>query len=71
MTIRSRTTQSIAGGGMGVAQSRCGAASRAICLGLAGLLVAVSLVGCWWDSPTAEPTARDAHTATLLPTAAC
>lgn len=37
MTIRSRTAGA-SGGGVSVAQSRCGAASRATHLGLAGLL---------------------------------
>ncbi len=66
MTTRSGTTRSIGGGGMGVAQSRCGAAFRAIGLGLAGLLVALALVGCWGNSATASPTARELHTATVL-----
>ncbi len=59
-------TRSIGGGGMGVAQSRCGAVFRAIGLGLAGLLVALALAGCWGNSATASPTARELHTATLL-----
>jgi hypothetical protein len=50
---------------MGDVQSRHGGAFRAIGLGLAGLVVALSLVGCWWDSATTKP-GRDLHTATLL-----
>jgi len=66
MTIRSRTSRSMGRGGMGVAQSRWGAAARATFLGLAGMLVVLALVGCWDNSPTAEPAARESHTATLL-----
>lgn len=47
-------------------QSRCGAVSRAICLGLAGLLVAISLAGCWGDAATTDQIARELQTATLL-----
>ena len=49
---------------MGVAQSR--GVARATWLGLACLIVALALAGCWWNSPTPEPTAREDHTATLL-----
>jgi hypothetical protein len=51
---------------VGAVQSRCGAVSRAIWLGLAGLLVALSLVGCWDDAATTDQIAREYHTATLL-----
>jgi hypothetical protein len=51
---------------VGAVHSRCGAVSRAIWLGLAGLLVAISLAGCWDDSMTTSQIAREEHTATLL-----
>jgi hypothetical protein len=52
---------------VGAVQSRCGAVSRAIWLGLACLLVALSLAGCWDDAATTSQIAREYHTATLLP----
>jgi hypothetical protein len=51
---------------MGDAQSRRGTAFRAIGLGRAGLVVALSFVGCWRNAATAEPIARELHLATLL-----
>jgi len=47
-------------------QARSRGVARATCLGLACLLAALTLSGCWWNSPTPEPTAREGHTATLL-----
>jgi hypothetical protein len=64
-TIRLLTTRSILESGMSVTPSRRGTAFRAIGLGLAGLVVATSLVGCWWKSATPKP-GRELHTATLL-----
>jgi hypothetical protein len=47
-------------------QARSGGVARATRLGLACLLVALALSGCWWNSSTPEPTAREGQTATLL-----
>ena len=52
---------------MGDVQSRRGGAFRAIGLSLAGLAVALAVVGCWHDWSTTSQIARDFHTATLLP----
>ena len=49
-----------------MARSRRGSVSEAICFGLAGLLVAVSVAGCWDDASTKDQIARELHTATLL-----
>ena len=49
-----------------MARSRCGTVSRAIWLGLAGLVIAVSVAACWGDAATSEQVAREQHTATLL-----
>ena len=67
MTIRSWATRSIGRLRMRGARSRCGATVRTICLGLACLIVALSLVGCWDDAATTDQVARELHTATLLP----
>jgi hypothetical protein len=66
-TIRLLTTRSIEESDMSVAQSRCGTAFRAIRLALAGLAVALAVVGCWHDWATTSQIARELHTATLLP----
>ena len=52
---------------MSVTQSRHGTAFRAVGLGLAGLVVALAVVGCWHDWATTSQIAREFHTATLLP----
>ena len=51
---------------MSVTQSRHGTAFRAVGLGLAGLVVALAVVGCWHDWATTSQIAREFHTATLL-----
>ena len=66
MTIQSWTTRSLGRGGMRGARSRSGAIARTACLGLACLIVAVSLAGCWDDTATTDQIARELHTATLL-----
>jgi hypothetical protein len=61
------TTQSIEGSDMSAAESRCGTAFRAAGLALAGLVVALAVVGCWHDWATTSQIARELHSATLIP----